>query len=86
MSKLQFFLHHHPSALNADQDRSGQEIWEGGLLRRLRMKAHELGMIGCATRRMKYSWAPSSFLGMAFLARIIQMVLGGSGGAGPRRR
>ncbi|MDA8153789.1 MAG: hypothetical protein M0003_13955, partial [Acidithiobacillus sp.] len=36
ISDFLFFLHHHPSALNADQDRSGQEIWEGGLLRRLR--------------------------------------------------
>ena len=27
--------HPHPSSLNADQDRPGQKIWEGGLLRRL---------------------------------------------------
>ena len=29
------FFQFHPSSLNADQDRSGQKVWEGGLLRRL---------------------------------------------------
>ncbi|MHB1496286.1 MAG: MAE_28990/MAE_18760 family HEPN-like nuclease, partial [Acidithiobacillus sp.] len=35
ISGLLVLRHSHPSSLNADQDRSGQKIWEGGLLRRL---------------------------------------------------
>ena len=33
---LLFLRHTHPFSLYAGQDRSGQKVWEGGLLRRLR--------------------------------------------------